>query len=125
MVMVGYSLLDYCCVEQLPQSGEETPKYIVFMEVGGKEVTPSVSLVNQLAEELDKQLQSSYIYKSFRDKGSIAQVKVHLVKPMTFSKFRRTLILSEKATPNQFKVPRVIRKSEAIDFMHQNLVIQP
>jgi len=21
MVMVGYSLLDYCCVEQLPQSG--------------------------------------------------------------------------------------------------------
>jgi len=48
LYVVGVLLCNVCVI-----AGEETPRYIVFMEVGSKEVTPSVSLVNQLAEEVN------------------------------------------------------------------------
>ena len=72
--------------------------------------------------QLDENLQQSYIYKSFRDKASIAPVNVHLVSPGTFSQFRLNSIDDEKATPNQFKVPRVIRRPEAVQFMESRTI---
>ena len=64
----------------------------------------------------------SYIYKSFRVKGSIAPVHVSLVASGTFSKFRLNMVESNKASPNQFKVPRVLRKSEAIEYMQNSTI---
>ena len=72
--------------------------------------------------QVDDNLQKSYIYKSFRVKGSIAPLKVSLVKPGTFLEFRLSMIESQKATPNQFKVPRVLKKPEAVEFMRNHCI---
>lgn len=72
--------------------------------------------------QVDDNLQKSYIYKSFRVKGSIAPLIVNQVKPGTFLQFRLSMIESEKATPNQFKVPRVLKKTQAVEFMQQRCI---
>ncbi|XP_018414333.1 PREDICTED: GH3 domain-containing protein [Nanorana parkeri] len=79
----GASLLNYCCAESGimgPFSGGSDPHYQVFVALKG---------VRDLSEEqrykLDQTLQEHFpIYKSFRLKGSIGPVRVHLTSPKAF-----------------------------------------
>ncbi|XP_071967809.1 GH3 domain-containing protein isoform X1 [Engystomops pustulosus] len=79
----GATLLNYCCLESgvLGQlSGGSDPHYEVFVALKG---------VRNLSEEqrykLDQTLQEHFpIYKSFRFKGSIGPVRLHLTSPKSF-----------------------------------------
>ncbi|XP_040292771.1 GH3 domain-containing protein [Bufo bufo] len=81
----GASLLNYCCLESgvLGQfSGGSDPHYEVFVALKG---------VRNLSEDqrykLDQTLQEHFpIYRSFRFKGSIGPVRVHLTSPAFFLK---------------------------------------
>ncbi|XP_044152580.1 GH3 domain-containing protein [Bufo gargarizans] len=81
----GASLLNYCCLESGvlgPFSGGTDPHYEVFVALKG---------VRNLSEDqrykLDQTLQEHFpIYRSFRFKGSIGPVRVHLTSPALFLK---------------------------------------
>lgn len=82
-VWPGATLLNYCCLESGllgPFSGGSDPHYEVFVALKG---------VRNLSEDqrykLDQTLQEHFpIYKSFRFKGSIGPVRVHLTSPKSF-----------------------------------------
>lgn len=59
----------------------------------------------------------SYPYSSFRQKGSIGEMQVHLVQPGTFQELRDFMIRNTSVSSNQYKVPRVLKKKEAVEFM--------
>ncbi|XP_056405268.1 GH3 domain-containing protein [Hyla sarda] len=79
----GATLLNYCCMESGvlgPFSGGSDPHYEVFVALKG---------VRNLSEDqrykLDQTLQEHFpVYKSFRFKGSIGPVRVHLTSPKSF-----------------------------------------
>jgi len=72
------------------------------------------ALLLQLDEALSDK---SYPYSSFRQKGSIGEMQVHLVQPGTFQELRDFMIHNTLASSNQYKVPRVLKKKEAVEFM--------
>ncbi|KAM5135636.1 GH3 domain-containing protein isoform 1-T2 [Mantella aurantiaca] len=93
----GASLLNYCCAESGIMgsfSGGSDPHYQVFVALKG---------VRDLTEEqrykLDQTLQEHFpIYKSFRFKGSIGPVRVHLTSPKSFLKLLE-LVANLSAVP--------------------------
>ncbi|XP_067948117.1 GH3 domain-containing protein-like [Watersipora subatra] len=113
-------LVDYCCAEQLPTSGDVSPRYLVYIELRGD--MPSKEMMKEMEQKLDERLMESYIYKSFRSKGSIAPVSLSLLAPGTFSKLRLGAIGTNQASPNQFKVPRVVRKVDTLKFIQSNVI---
>jgi len=70
----------------------------------------------------DSLMVHSYPYSSFRSKGSIAPLQVHLVTPGSFMELRRFLLKDTAATSNQYKVPRVLKKEEAVKFMLKRVI---
>ncbi|KAH9489794.1 hypothetical protein Btru_036562 [Bulinus truncatus] len=128
----GTKLADYCCVESAVLDGLESfrnvaskqPCYHVFLElegqVGSGEKAPFTKYQNTL---LDSTLQEhSYPYSSFRQKGSIGPVQVHLVPTGTFFALRSFMLEQPSAASNQYKIPRVLRKPEAVKFMFDKTV---
>ncbi|XP_069763350.1 GH3 domain-containing protein isoform X2 [Narcine bancroftii] len=87
----GAVLLDYCCIESSlfgPFCGGSDPHYEVFVEIGG---------VRNLSEDqrykLDQCLQEdSMVYQSFRRKGSIGPVRVHIVAMGSFKELTDFII---------------------------------
>ena len=68
--------------------------------------------------QLDQQLQeTSYVYKSFRVKNSISPLQVYTVPSGTFLQLKKSLVENRSVSPNQFKVPRVLKDAEVIQFM--------
>ena len=61
--------------------------------------------------------EKSYVYKSFRQKGSIAPLHVHSVPMGTFSGLRQYLVETTNVSPNQYKVPRVLKNPVAVKYM--------
>ena len=73
--------------------------------------------------QLDEKLRAmSYVYSSFRRKGSIGPMKVYLVKPGTFTDLRAFMIENTTGSPNQYKVPRVLKKKEAVKLVMDRTV---
>ncbi|XP_053398736.1 GH3 domain-containing protein-like [Mercenaria mercenaria] len=113
----GLNMVDYCCTESLmvDQVSKDKPAaapcYHVFIEL---EKDEKVTAKVQIDEEL-KAL--SYVYASFRRKGSIGPMKVYIVKPGTFAELRSFMIETTTGSPNQYKVPRVLKKPEAVKFI--------
>lgn len=64
----------------------------------------------------------SYVYGSFRKKGSIQKMKVYMVKPGTFQGLRKFAIETTQASANQYKIPRVVKTKEAAAFMMKNVI---
>ncbi|XP_073539663.1 GH3 domain-containing protein [Phyllobates terribilis] len=79
----GATLLNYCCLESAvlgPLSGGSDPHYEVFVALKGVR-----NLTEDQRYKLDQTLQERFaIYKSFRFKGSIGPVRVHLTTPKSF-----------------------------------------
>lgn len=60
---------------------------------------------------------TSYVYKSFRDKGSIACLQIQSVPKGTFAKLKQNLVENRLVSPYQYKVSRVLRDPEVVQFM--------
>ncbi|KAM9296233.1 GH3 domain-containing protein [Gastrophryne carolinensis] len=107
----GASLLNYCCAESGilgPFCGSSDPHYEVFVALKG---------VRDLSEEqrykLDQTLQEHFpIYKSFRFKGSIGPVRVHLVRPKACLKLMELVASLSGAPLDCVQLPRTLRHRE-------------
>ncbi|XP_072171477.1 GH3 domain-containing protein-like [Diadema setosum] len=103
----GVTLSDYTTMES-PLLGlgasDKCPHYEVFLELEGK--TPSSGDLTLLDQNLRE---SSFVYNSFREKGSISPIRVHLVRPGTFRRLREHLLANTQASINQIKIPRVLK----------------
>lgn len=64
----------------------------------------------------------SYVYSSFRKKGSIGEMQVHIMQPGCFRELREFVIQNTTGSPNQFKVPRVLKRKDVVEFMFQRVV---
>ncbi|XP_067100775.1 GH3 domain-containing protein isoform X1 [Osmerus mordax] len=112
----GAKLLDYSCAESGllgDSSGGSDPHYQVFVELKG---------VRNISEEqrykLDQCLQEdSAVYKSFRLKGSIGPMRVHLVAGGAFNELRKQMMSFSNTSPNTFKMHRLLRRKEYADFL--------
>ncbi|XP_064895381.1 GH3 domain-containing protein [Columba livia] len=110
----GARLVDYVCVESTllgASSGACAPHYEVFVELRG---------LRDLSEgqryKLDQCLQEDFpIYKSFRFKGSIGPLRLHMVGAGAFARLRDAL---GSAIP----MPRVLREERLLQLI-QNTVI--
>ncbi|XP_041364892.1 GH3 domain-containing protein-like [Gigantopelta aegis] len=115
------TLIDYTCVESGLMDGTapsgEAPFYHVFLELDGAVV--SEDQLNMIDKTLCAQ---SFVYGSFRQKGSIGPMKVHQVKPGTFEKLRYFMITTSTVSTNQFKVPRVLKRGDTIDFIMNHVI---
>ncbi|KAK7097341.1 GH3 domain-containing protein-like [Littorina saxatilis] len=124
----GIKLADYCCAESIvvedtdiKKYRSKLPCYHVFLEVEGDKGTPTVSSAQ--TKLIDEALSAkSYPYSSFRKKASIGEMQVHLVQPGTFQQLREFMIKNSSASSNQYKVPRVLKKKEAVQFMLERVV---
>ncbi|RMC01481.1 hypothetical protein DUI87_21920 [Hirundo rustica rustica] len=110
----GARLIDYVCVESSllgDSSGPCAPHYEVFMELQG---------LRDLSEgqryKLDQCLQEDFpTYKSFRFKGSIGALRLHLVRPGSFSRLREAL---GSPTP----MPRVLREEQLLRLIQGSVI---
>ena len=77
-----------------------------------------MSSLYPLASQLDEALQaSSYAYQSFRAKNSIGELQLKPVPVGTFKRLKLEMVAQRSVSPNQFKVPRVLRDPQVIEFM--------
>ncbi|XP_054252761.1 GH3 domain-containing protein [Indicator indicator] len=110
----GARLVDYVCVESAllgASSGASAPHYEVFVELRG---------LRDLSEgqryKLDQCLQEDFpIYKSFRFKGSIGALRLHLVGAGAFTRLREAL---GSACP----MPRVLREEQLLHLIQSNVI---
>ncbi|KAK7475298.1 hypothetical protein BaRGS_00033445 [Batillaria attramentaria] len=124
----GAKLVDYCCAESIvvedtsfDKYKSKLPCYHVFLEVeqGAGAVAVSAAPKKMLDEMLGAR---SYPYSSFRKKGSIGEMQVHLVQPGSFQQLRDFMLQTTSVSVNQYKVPRVLKKKEAVEFMFTKVV---
>ncbi|NXD85188.1 GHDC protein, partial [Halcyon senegalensis] len=110
----GARLVDYVCVESAllgASSGACAPHYEVFVELRG---------LRDLSEgqryKLDQCLQEDFpIYKSFRFKGSIGPLRLHLVGTGAFARLREAL-----GSPRL--MPRVLREERLLHLIQSTVI---
>ncbi|NXK83838.1 GHDC protein, partial [Amazona guildingii] len=110
----GARLVDYVCVESAllgASSGACAPHYEVFVELRG---------LRDLSEgqryKLDQCLQEDFpIYKSFRFKGSIGPLRLHMVGAGAFARLREAL---GKPVP----MPRVLREERLLQLIQSSVI---
>jgi hypothetical protein len=66
--------------------------------------------------------QKSYVYKSFRNKNSILPIEVRLVSSGTFRALKQLIMTKSDVSAIQFKVPRVIKRKEGLDFLQTRIL---
>uniref|UniRef100_A0A8C7YBL7 GH3 domain containing n=1 Tax=Oryzias sinensis TaxID=183150 RepID=A0A8C7YBL7_9TELE len=112
----GAQLVDYSCAESgiLGDSmGGSDPHYQVFVELKGVR-----NLTEEQRHKLDVCLQQdSAVYRSFRIKGSIGPMRVQLVADGAFRELRKRMMEHSLTSPNTFKMQRVLRRKEFVDFL--------
>ncbi|NXE95685.1 GHDC protein, partial [Menura novaehollandiae] len=110
----GAHLIDYVCAESNllgDSSGPCAPHYEVFMELQG---------LRDLSEgqryKLDQCLQEDFpIYKSFRFKGSIGPLRLHLVRPGAFTQLREAL-------GSPLPMPRVLHEERLLRLIQGSVI---
>ncbi|XP_063315034.1 GH3 domain-containing protein [Pelobates fuscus] len=117
----GATLLNYCCLENGilgPFSGGSDMHYEVFVALKG---------VRDLSEEqrykLDQALQDHFpIYKSFRFKGSIGPVRVHLVSNQSFFKLLVLAASLSGAPLDHIQPPRTLKYRNLAESMQKQVL---
>ncbi|KAJ7411183.1 GH3 domain containing [Pitangus sulphuratus] len=110
----GARLVDYVCVESSllgDSSGPCAPHYEVFLELQG---------LRDLSEgqryKLDQCLQEDFlVYKSFRFKGSIGPLRLHLVRAGAFTRLREAL-------GSPVPMPRVLREERLLQLIQGSVI---
>ncbi|XP_019361526.1 PREDICTED: GH3 domain-containing protein [Gavialis gangeticus] len=110
----GAKLVDYICAESSllgATSGTSAPHYQVFMELRGLR-----DLTEGQRYKLDQCLQEDFpIYKSFRFKGSIGPLRLHLVAAGAFAELRGVM-----GAPAP--MARVLRERHLLDFIQSRII---
>ncbi|GCB74674.1 hypothetical protein scyTo_0003765, partial [Scyliorhinus torazame] len=117
----GAMLLDYCCAQSGllgPFCGSSDPHYEVFVEIKG---------VRNLSEDqrykLDQCLQEdSEQYQSFRRKGSLGPVRVHIVAAGSFKALTDFIMANLGTSYSQFNMHRVLRNKDFLDFIQRKVI---
>ncbi|ESP00098.1 hypothetical protein LOTGIDRAFT_206174 [Lottia gigantea] len=123
----GLDLVDYCCCESILVSDQlnihtsvdtsPSPCYHVFIEFKSDE-SINEQRCQQLAKQLDDNLCAiSYVYSSFRKKGSIGPIRIHCVQDGSFHRLRNFSLETTSASFNQYKVPRVLKNKDSVEFI--------
>jgi hypothetical protein len=112
-------------VVSVGSSPSAAPYYVVYVELGptgdalgergpdghneakGQEPDRSSALDLALCK-------ASFSYESYRAKGAIGPPHVRVVKRGTFAALRGAMVASGGASPNQLKVPRVLKSARQI-----------
>ncbi|XP_069607906.1 GH3 domain-containing protein [Ranitomeya imitator] len=117
----GAALLNYCCLESTvlgPLSGGSDPHYEVFVALKGVR-----NLTEDQRYKLDQTLQEHFpVYKSFRFKGSIGPVRVHLTTPKSFL---RVLELASKLSGFSLdcvQPPRTVKSKEMAELLWKQVL---
>ncbi|XP_064637550.1 uncharacterized protein LOC135493858 isoform X2 [Lineus longissimus] len=117
-------VIDYCCAEHIVVNAakgdnnttDNNPSYSVFLELASDKKHPALG--EEQKSMIDDNLQEiSFVYSSFRTKGSIGPMNIHIVKEGTFLELREFMIRTTSASSNQYKVPRVMRRIDAVKFL--------
>ncbi|CAG5120944.1 unnamed protein product [Candidula unifasciata] len=129
---IDLKFVDYCCMESVLLDGMDVSKdlkspqpcYHVFVEFEDEDSKLVQSLGTKLKQQLDYRLkEKSYPYATFRAKGSIDPIQVHIVRKGSFGLLRLFMLDQSKVASNQYKVPRVLRKEEAVRFLLDKVVV--
>lgn len=119
----GVTLVDYCCAESIAveEAGftpQDKPCYHLFLELEHTEEEGEVHLSQSQKQMVDCNLcQNSFVYSSFRTKGSIDTIQVHLLRRDAFVELRDFILSSSDASTIQYKVPRVLKKKHLVIFL--------
>ncbi|NXA40930.1 GHDC protein, partial [Eudromia elegans] len=110
----GARLLDYVCAESAllgASSGAGAPHYQVFVELRGLR-----DLSEEQRSKLDRCLQEDFpTYKSFRFKGSIGALRLHLVAPGAFARLRE---VAGRPQP----MPRLLRDTRLLAAIQSSVI---
>ena len=68
--------------------------------------------------------EKSFVYNSFRQKGSILPLQINVVKRGSFGELKHFMMENSDTSANQFKVPRVIKKPEVVSFLQDKVIPQ-
>merc|ERR1711936_690898 len=112
----GVNILDYYTCENVLDEKDQklSPHYLVFVESDNPIKSPEI---------LDEKLQENHpVYRSFRVKGSIGSLEIIQVKKGSFEMLKKWLLLNTQASSNQIKIPRVIKRKEAVNLMLENRI---
>ncbi|NXD17117.1 GHDC protein, partial [Nothocercus nigrocapillus] len=110
----GARLVDYVCAESAllgASSGAGAPHYQVFVELQGLR-----DLSEEQRSKLDRCLQEDFpTYKSFRFKGSIGTLRLHLVAPGAFARLR-------EVTGHPQPMPRLLRDRRLLSAIQSSVI---
>lgn len=131
-IWTNTTLADYCCVESVTLDGLDMlkgfktsqPCYHVFIELARTDGSGDIKSVSRSQKAMldDALMVQSYPYSSFRHKGSIGPIQVHIVPRGTFMDLRHFMLEQPSSASNQYKVPRVLRNQEAVKFMFGRII---
>lgn len=124
----GVTLKDYCCAESVivddavPQRKDiarDRPCYHVFLELEGTQACENDTCLTERQKQMvdDYLCEKSYVYSSFRAKGSIGAMQVHVLRTDAFRELRDYVLSTTEASSNQYKVPRVLKRETLVAFM--------
>ncbi|XP_037087511.1 GH3 domain-containing protein-like [Pollicipes pollicipes] len=92
------------------------PHYLLFLELDGPVLTEEqTGLVDDILRQQDEE------YASFRKLEKIAKIRVYQVEPGAFSRFRAHLLATTAVTAGQFKMPRVLKSRDRVDWFLENV----
>uniref|UniRef100_A0A1B8Y5N5 Uncharacterized protein n=1 Tax=Xenopus tropicalis TaxID=8364 RepID=A0A1B8Y5N5_XENTR len=117
----GVTLINYCCAESGilgHLSGGSDPHYEVFIAVKGAR-----DLSEEQRYKLDQVLQEHFpLYKSFRFKGSIGPVRVHLTSPKSFYNLLELSSSLSGAPLHTIQPPRTLRYRELAESIRKQVL---
>ncbi|BFZ14829.1 hypothetical protein BsWGS_17868 [Bradybaena similaris] len=131
-IWTDIKLADYCCTESnildamdIPDRYRTSkPCYHVFVELENDDGSREVRYVSSAQKKMldDALMVHSNLYSSLRHKRTIDPIQVHIVERGSFLALRRFMLEQPTAASNQYKVPRVLRKQEAVKFILDRVV---
>ena len=72
--------------------------------------------------QVDKTLQEQHEhYRIYRDKKRLDDIIVYQVQPGTFARFKNHLLKTTSATSAQFKMPRVLKTSDRVEWFLKSM----
>ena len=117
----GLKIRDYTTVES-PMLGARysSPFYKVFLELASDSEEDPKALMPALSTLVEAKLREEhFVYKSFRNKGSIGPLRITIVPKNTFTDFRGFMLEKSEASKNQLKVPRVLKSKDFVSYFEK------
>ncbi|XP_070553123.1 uncharacterized protein [Ptychodera flava] len=121
-------LVDYTCAESImidsltPGGKYQVSHYVIFLELEHEDGA-DVQLSEEQLTTFDWNLRERSLgYNVLRSKNTMAPTTIHIMKPGSFVQLRHFMISNTSASSTQYKVPRVLKRREAVVFMLERVV---